>query len=229
MEPWVIIIPAAGSGLRFGGDVPKQYRHLRGIPLLVFSVRTVLSLPEVGTVLIAINPEHRALCEHALSSNHISQERVVLIDGGTERQHSINACLSHPSIGETTLVFVHDAVRPFATFDLYRRVGLAALHHGAAIPGLPARDTIKSVLDDGTVEATIPRQSLRAIQTPQCFRADILRTAYSHAAEHGIVGTDDASLVEASGVPVQCVDGDERNIKVTTPLDLLIAEAFLAV
>jgi len=229
MEPWTIILPAAGSGLRFGGDVPKQYRHLRGISLISYSVRTALSMPEVGYVIIAINPEHRAMCEHALSSQHLQSDRVLIVEGGTERQQSIHAALQHAAISDSSLVFVHDAVRPFATFDLYRRVGLAAMEHGAAIPGLAVRDTIKSVFDGGIVEATLPRSVLRAVQTPQCFRAGVLRSAYAHAAELGITATDDASLVEAIGIPVLCVEGDERNIKVTTPLDLLIAEAFLAV
>lgn len=180
-------------------------------------------------MIIAINPEHRAMCDHALSSQHVQSDRVLIVDGGSERQHSIHAALQHPVISDTTLVFVHDAVRPFATFDLYRRVGHAALQHGAAIPGLRVRDTIKSVLDEGVVEATLPRSSLRAVQTPQCFRASVLRQAYAHAAELGLSATDDASLVEALGMPVLCVEGDERNIKVTTPLDMLIAEAFLAV
>jgi 2-C-methyl-D-erythritol 4-phosphate cytidylyltransferase len=187
-----------------------------------------LAIPEVAAVIVAINPDHRAFCDHALSSNHIADERLTIVDGGTERQHSIRAALTHPAIGPSTLVFVHDAVRPFATFDLYRRVGLAALLHGAAVPALPVRDTVKMVLPDEVVEATLPRTALRAVQTPQCFRADILRTAYDHAADTGFVGTDDASLVEAAGAPVYCVEGDERNIKVTTPLDLVIAEAFLA-
>jgi len=229
MEPWVIILPAAGSGVRFGGDVPKQYRHVHGISLMSYSVRTALSMPEVGYVIIAINPEHRAMCDHALSSQNVQSDRVLIVDGGSERQHSIHAALQHPVISDTTLVFVHDAVRPFATFDLYRRVGLAALQHGAAIPGLPVRDTIKSVFDGGVVEATLTRSSLRAVQTPQCFRASVLRQAYAQAAELGLAATDDASLVEALGIPVLCVEGDERNIKVTTPLDMLIAEAFLAV
>lgn len=229
MEPWVVILPAAGSGTRFGGDVPKQYRHLSGIPLVAFSVRTALSMPEVGHVIIAINPEHRAMCDHALSSQHLQSDRVIIVEGGSERQRSIGAALQHPVISNSTLVFVHDAVRPFATFDLYRRVGLAALQHGAAIPGLPVRDTIKSVFDEGVVAATLPRSALRAVQTPQCFLAEVLRKAYTHAAEQGIVATDDSSLVEALGVPVVCVEGDERNIKVTTLLDLVIAEAFLAV
>jgi len=228
MEPWVIILPAAGSGIRFGGDVPKQYRHLSGIPLIAYSVRTALSMPEVGHVIIAINPEHRAMCDHALSSQHVQSDRVIIVDGGKERQHSIQAALQHPVVGNSSLVFVHDAVRPFATFDLYRRVGLAALQHGAAVPGLMVRDTIKAVLDGGVVEATLPRSVLRAIQTPQCFRVDLLRAAYENAEGQGISGTDDASLVEALGVPVMCVDGDERNIKVTTSIDLVIAEAFLA-
>lgn len=169
------------------------------------------------------------MCEHALSSQHLQSDRVLIVEGGTERQQSIHAALQHAVISDSSLVFVHDAVRPFATFDLYRRVGLAAMEHGAAIPGLAVRDTIKSVFDGGIVEATLPRSVLRAVQTPQCFRAGVLRSAYAHAAELGITATDDASLVEAIGIPVLCVEGDERNIKVTTPLDLLIAEAFLAV
>jgi 2-C-methyl-D-erythritol 4-phosphate cytidylyltransferase len=217
---WVVIIPAAGSGTRFGGAVPKQFQDLDGIPILVRSVRQALAHPFVSRVLVAVNA---SMIEHASALFANALDRVLIIEGGSERQHSIAQCINHPATEGASLLFVHDAVRPFADSDLYSRVGEAALLHGAAIPVVGVADTVKEVDSSGFVMQTLQRSHLRAIQTPQAFRPDTLRQAYAYAAAHGVVGTDDASLVEAFGATVATVNGDHRNIKITTPLDLIIA------
>lgn len=219
-DHWVVIIPAAGSGTRLGGTLPKQYQDLDGTPILVRTVRQALQHAAVSMVVVAVHP---SMIDHARSLFADVVHRVLIVEGGPERQHSIAACLQHHATESAALVFVHDAVRPFANATLYDRVGRAANAHGAAVPVVEVTDTIKEVGANGFVARTLQRSELRAAQTPQAFRPDILRHAYRHAAAHGILGTDDASLVEACGVQVACVKGDLHNIKITTPVDLVLA------
>lgn len=223
-QRWIVIIPAAGSGTRFGGDLPKQFLDLAGTSIIGRSAEAALAVDQVRLVIVAVHPSMEARTRAALS--HIGH-RVTMVHGGTERQHSIASALEHPAALDADLVFVHDAVRPLASVPLYRRVAAAALQHGAAIPTLAVKDTIKRVGPDGRIVETLPRHELRTVQTPQAFRPDVLRTAYAYAREHGIMGTDDASLVEASGHHVVSVDGEESNLKITTPMDLLIAQHLL--
>jgi 2-C-methyl-D-erythritol 4-phosphate cytidylyltransferase len=126
------------------------------------------------------------------------------------------------------IILVHDAARPLITDDVIDTVIDAAERSGAAVPAIVPSDTIKTVTGDGTVEATLPRESLRLAQTPQGFRGATLREAYARAERDGFTGTDDATLVERAGGKVTIVDGSTRNIKITTPLDLMLAEAILA-
>ena len=221
---WIVIIPAAGSGTRFGGDLPKQYRDLDGVPILVRTVRAMLCHPAVKHVLIAVSAP---MLEQAKELTEPFGERVIVVLGGSERQHSIAACLEQPACAQADLIMVHDAVRPFADIGLLERVAEAARVDGAAIPAIPVSDTIKRVDGSGVVVSTLPRSELRAVQTPQGFRPDVLRSAYAHASAQGIVGTDDASLVEANGGRVVTVPGSVTNIKITTPVDLAIAHVLL--
>lgn len=223
-QRWIVIIPAAGSGTRFGGDLPKQFLDLAGTSIIGRSAEAALAVEHVHSVIVAVHPSMEARTRSALS--HIGH-RVAMVHGGTERQHSIAQALDHPSAQDADLVFVHDAVRPMASASLYRRVAAAASQHGAAIPALPVKDTIKRVDRSGRIIETLPRSELRTIQTPQAFRPDVLLAAYAYARHHGIIGTDDASLVEAAGHPVVVVDGEETNLKITTPLDLVIAQHLL--
>lgn len=221
---WVVIIPAAGTGTRFGSVLPKQYVELDGVAILVRTVRNALAHPSVRSVLVAIHP---SMMDHATDLLGSLDERVILVQGDTERQHSIARCLQHAVCTSADVILVHDAVRPFATAELFDRVGVAAATHGGAIPAVPVTDTIKQVDAGGDVVSTLERTMLRAAQTPQAFHASVLLRAYEHAAATGIVGTDDASLVEAIGVRVTTVEGMGSNIKITTPLDMEIAHHLL--
>ena len=219
-----VIIPAAGRGLRFGSSIPKQYLKLSGKPVIVHTLRTVLSVRGVTTVIVALSSDDQ-MFDISMRTSGLSDPRLRTVEGGSERQHSIQAALMHPSMQHTDVVLVHDAVRPLATADLCERVASAAYEHGAVVPARPVSDTIKRVNSSDIVVETIPRDELRAVQTPQGFRTDMLQSAYEKG--RFFLGTDDASLVEAGGFQVHVIDGEPWNIKVTTPVDLDIAAVLM--
>jgi 2-C-methyl-D-erythritol 4-phosphate cytidylyltransferase len=132
--------------------------------------------------------------------------------------------LSHDAVKDSEVVLVHDAVRPFASKELIQKIMLNAIEYGAAIPGLTPKDTIKQVTSENIIDKTIDRNKLRMVQTPQGFRYSIIKAAFDNALSQKFEGTDSASLVELLGKPVKVIDGEETNIKITTPLDKILAE-----
>lgn len=235
-QRWVLIIPAAGKGLRYGATgTPKQFLQVSGRSLLTHSVCTALSVPSITSVFLAVPEEAIADTEALLirelprtddGARHLPNTldpRVTIVAGGASRQESVALALRSITTDDADLVFVHDAVRPLATAELYERVGAAAMTHGAAIPCVALSDTIKEIRD-GVVVATPSRSHFRRVQTPQAFAPDILIAAHARAIERGIHCTDDSSLVELFGGTVHCVNGEETNVKVTTPSDLQFVE-----
>ncbi len=222
MTTFSVIIPAAGGGSRAGGSAPKQYVELLGRPVLAHTLAAFSGLPGLLRIVVAVDPARLAtarLCAEGLSD-------VEFVQGGSERQHSIANALE--LIGdEPELVLVHDAARPCASASLIERVVEAAARHGAAIPALPIAETVKRIDAAGRVIETVPRESLRAAQTPQGFRRELLADAYRHAAAHRLLGTDDASLVEAYGASVAVVEGELTNLKITYADDFGRAEEIL--
>lgn len=219
---FALIIPAAGSGTRSGQHIPKQYVELLGVPVLAHTLRAFATMKECEEIVIAIDRTWRATAEQC--ADGIAHVRFV--PGGEERQYSIANALRDLG-GNPELVLVHDAARPCVPRAMVERVLRAANEYGAAVPAMAITETVKRVNDDGRVTETIERGNLRAVQTPQGFRRELLASAYRHAALRGIVGTDDASLVEAYGARVQVVDGSLDNIKITVPEDFKRAEAIL--
>lgn len=217
----VAIIPAGGSGSRFGGETPKQYLALRGKAILAHTIDRLLESGLVDRVVVA-TPSHDSRWA-ALSAEH-RWSMVTRVDGGEHRQDSVRNAVeaAEPQSGE--IVAVHDAVRPFFSHGLFRRLLEVADKTGAAVPGSPVRDTIHVVDGTGLIQATPDRQRLRAVQTPQCFRAEVLLGAYETVANLEGPATDEAALVRNSGAPVQVVDTDEPNPKITLPVDLEAAE-----
>jgi 2-C-methyl-D-erythritol 4-phosphate cytidylyltransferase len=209
-----VIIPAAGSGSRFGGDIPKQFRLLGGKPILQLVVERFLAHERVGRIVVAVA---EMLVDEAKQT-----ERVKFVAGGATRQQSVTNALA--SVGDAELVAVHDAVRPFFTYGTFGALLDAAAAHGAAFPGVPVTDTIHLVRDEVIVQ-TPDRQSLVAAQTPQCFRAAILRDVLTRAA--GYDATDEAGLAARLGYDVRVVPGDAVNFKITRPEDLAMAERML--
>ena len=222
-----VLVPAAGRGVRLGGGPAKALRLLAGEPLLVHAVRGLRAAPSVGPVVVAA-----PAADVELARDLLADYDVTVVPGGAERQESVALALAALP-PDADLVLVHDAARCLTPASVVEAV-VVALRAGAeaVVPVLPVVDTVKRV-DGDRVVATVDRSALRAVQTPQGFRRDVLAAAHADpgsATERGPrwqAATDDAGLVEALGRPVVTVPGSEEAFKVTRPLDLLLAEAVL--
>lgn len=228
-----VILPAAGIGTRMAstGSAPKQFLELGGVPILLHSLRAFLAVPRVSSIYVAVRESEQPRVS-ALLREHKLADRVHVVSGGDSRQDSVaNALAALPSASEDDIVLVHDAVRPLIDAATINHVLDAIEKHGAAIVGTPAIDTIKQVertADGALITATIPRELIVHAQTPQGARVPLLRRAFADAASDGFIGTDEASLLERANIPVYVVPGTSRNLKVTQPGDLEIAEFYLA-
>lgn len=216
------VIPAAGSGARMGGRTPKQFRRLAPAPILLLTAGHFARHPAIGSIVVVAPATHVRRAERLLRPL-ARRVPVAVVPGGRERQDSVRLGLAAVPAG-ADVVLVHDAVRPFVTPALITAVIEAARRDGAAICALPVKETVKRVVDE-YVEMTVDRSALWAVQTPQAFRADLLREAHDKAHRDGFVGTDEAMLVERLGHRVRVVRGLEENIKITTPADLRKARA----
>lgn len=206
MPRWSLLIPAAGSGRRMGGK-KKPLLRLDGKPLIV---HVLAAFRGIADVVIAVPPGEIERWKRLL------KVKARFVEGGARRQDSVaNALAAAP---ESTHVLVHDAARPFPGRETVRRVMAATLRTGAAIPGLAVADTLKRV-KGGLVSETVSREGLWRVQTPQGVRADWLRVAFARAAREKWDVTDEAMLLEKYGRPVEVVEGDPRNVKVTTAAD----------
>ena len=218
-----VVIPAGGVGLRLGRRTPKQFLAVGGEPVLVRTVGHFARHPGVAAIVVAAPAAHLARTRRLIGPLG-RRATVAVVAGGATRQESVARALAAvPEDAE--LIVVHDAVRPFVTRALVDAVVGAARDAGAAICALPIAETVKRVRD-GVVEATLDRSALWTVQTPQAFRAPLLRAAHARAYRDGAVGTDDAMLVERLGQPVRVVRGSELNVKITTPGDLRRARAW---
>jgi len=207
------IVAAAGSGARFGAAGGKQFVHFQGISLLERTLRALEKCADLQGMVVVVPPDRVEGIK--------SRPAMRVIAGGERRVDSVRAGLAEIP-DDCDLVLVHDGVRPGVTPELVVRVVEAARREGAAVPVLPVRDTVKEVDDAGRVVRTISRNPLRVVQTPQGFRREVLKRAYAWAGQNGNPDfTDDAALVEASGQLVVAVSGDEENVKVTVPGDLI--------
>ena len=217
-----VLVPAAGTGVRMGPGAPKALRTLAGRPLLAHAVGNLAGAPSVAVIVIAVPAEHLAGVSGLLPALDVP---VRVVAGGATRQASVAAALAAVP-ADFDLVLVHDAARALAPAALVEAVA-AALRAGAqaVVPVLPVVDTIKRVDERGWVTATVDRGPLRAVQTPQGFRRDVLTAAHASAIDEH---TDDAGLAEQIGVPVATVPGDELAFKITRPFDLVVAEALVA-
>jgi len=217
----VAIIPCAGLGRRIGGVVPKQFLEIQRKPLLIITLEKFEQCPEIHRVVLVVPPDHietaRAMSER-WGMNKVDK----VVAGGKERQDSVaNGLGELPE--ECEIVIVHDGVRPFVSISKIQEVIAVAREKGAAILAVPVKDTVKRGRN-GCVDKTLERDSLWAAQTPQGFRTDWLKTAYEKARRDGYSATDDAALVERCGYRVTIVQGEESNIKITSPEDLAWAE-----
>ena len=222
----VAIVVAAGKGTRLGGDQPKQFHELCGVPIIIHTLRQFERSEEISEVIVVVPAEQTAVLS-SLAEKFKVRKVSRAVAGGATRAQSVLCGLN--AIGGAEIVAVHDGVRPFVTPDEIDRVVAAARTSGAAILVAPVADTIKDI-ENGHVKRTPPRHNLRRALTPQCFRYDLLKRAYDRLDEAeaaGIEVTDDSLLVERLGAEIMAVEGSARNIKITQEGDLVLAEAIL--
>ena len=240
----VVIIPAAGLGTRMA-PMPsamdaktkkphpsKQFTELGGTPILILTLRKFALVDAVSEIWIALRENEIEGFRDRLEkeAKDVLKKKVELVVGGEHRQQSVEHALNAISAAPDDIVLVHDAVRPLVTAEIIEEVISAAKKYGAAIAGLPAVDTVKQVertSEGAIIKSTIPRAGVVLAQTPQGFRYDVIKKAFDEAAADGFMGTDEASLAERSGHEVAVVMGSPRNLKITNPGDMELAEFYL--
>lgn len=217
------LVAAAGSASRMGG-VDKQLTELDGVPVLVRTLLALENARRVDTIVVAAREDQLVEISRLCREYGITKCAKV-VRGGENRVHSV--LLAALETGDAELLAVQDGARPLTTPQLIDEVIALAERCGAAAPAVPVKDTVKQVRSDGAVERTLDRSALRAVQTPQVFQADLLKAALQSALESGAAVTDDCGAVERLGKTVYLTEGDETNLKITTPADLILAEALL--
>src|SRR5579864_7875444 len=241
----IVIIPAAGLGTRMA-PMPsaldaktrkphpsKQFTDLAGTPILIHTLRRFADVDAVSEIWIALRENEIEGFRERLpkeAGDVLKKKKIELVAGGEHRQQSVAQALNALSAAPDDVVLVHDAVRPLVTPEIIHEVIEAAKKYGAAIAGLPAVDTVKQVErtpEGAIIKATLPRAGVVLAQTPQGFQYSVIKKIFDEAAADGFMGTDEASLAERSGHEVAVVMGSPRNIKITTPADLELAEFYL--
>jgi 2-C-methyl-D-erythritol 4-phosphate cytidylyltransferase len=233
----IVIIPAAGLGTRMAppskskGGPSKQFTELGGTPILIHTLGRFAAVERVSEIWIALREnEIEGFRARLQQEKAIQKKKVELVVGGEHRQQSVEHALQQISAAPDDIVLVHDAVRPLVTSEIIEEVIEGARKYGAAIAGLPAVDTVKQVertAEGALIKATIPRAAVVLAQTPQGFRYEVLKKVFDEATADGFLGTDEASLAERAGHDVAVVMGSPKNIKITTPGDLELAEFYL--
>jgi len=221
-----VVIPAAGQGKRMGVPYNKQFILLQGKPILAHTIALFEQTEAVSEIVIVSSKEDQERIATLVREEGFRKVSAIVV-GGKERQESVFAGIKalSPLIQR---VAVHDGARPLLTCAELNRFFAEAERYEAAIMAVPVKDTIKVVNDRGQVVQTPPRDTLRAVQTPQIFARELLEKAHQKASEEGFLATDDAALIEWLGYPVQTLMGSLENIKITTPEDLDLAESILA-
>ena len=225
----IALIPAAGMGKRMAASINKQYLHLNGQPIVARTISCFEQSPLIDAIYLVIPADEIDYCREHVIDAYDFKKVAAIIPGGKERQNSVMNGLKtiREHVSDDDIILIHDGVRPFLTEQmLCESIRVASLYDGALV-AVPAKDTIKTVRD-GIVKDTPPRELLWHAQTPQSFRFKKIYTAYLAAEAEGFSGTDDASLIEHTGGEMHVIPGDYSNIKITTPEDLVLAEAFIS-
>jgi len=208
-----------------GGETPKQFLSLDGVPIVVHTLRKFNDADSIDEIYLGLRPEDMDRARSEIGKEQFSKP-VRLVAGGGSRQQTVTLALREAPAG-TEIVVVHDAVRPFISTEMIRQAVEAARKAGAVILGIPSVDTVKQV-ERQMILGTIPRERIVLAQTPQAFQFDVLKEACDRAEADGYEGTDESSLVERLGYPVTVLMGSDRNIKITNPSDLPLARLFFA-
>jgi 2-C-methyl-D-erythritol 4-phosphate cytidylyltransferase len=235
-----VIIPAAGLGTRMAPvsstkdsrHPSKQFTDLVGTPILIHTLRKFADIDQVSEIWVALRENEIESFRDRLQkeASDVSQKKVEFVVGGEHRQQSVEHALNAINAAPNDIVLVHDAVRPLVTPEIINDVIDSARKYGAAIAGLPAVDTVKQVertAEGAIIKTTIPRAAVVLAQTPQGFRYEVIKKVFDEATADGFVGTDEASLAERAGHEVAVVMGSPRNIKITSPGDMELAEFYL--
>ena len=219
------LIVAAGQGVRMGGGLRKQYMSVGGRPILETTLKAFGACPQVTHTVLVVPETELAFCRDTIVRDAHLKRETVLVPGGDRRQDSVYNGLRSIEEKEGAIVLIHDGVRPFVTASTIAACISGARRWGACIPALEVNDTLKQIRSDGVVEATLPRERLFLVQTPQAFKLALIKAAHEKALGSAWEATDDAGLVERMGGEVHVIPGDVDNIKITTPDDLKRAEA----
>lgn len=220
MNENAVIIVAGGIGARMKSDVPKQFIEVNGLPIVMHTINRFMEFDPDMALILVLPATHLDLWEE-LVKKHAFPYRVKTCAGGETRFHSVKNGLN--ILGEVKLVGIHDAVRPLVSGETLKRAYEKAAATGNAIPVMPLKESIRKIKDQGNIQQD--RTDFLTVQTPQVFDARLLKKAYE--AEYNSVFTDDATVVEAYGEDIFLVDGNTENIKITEPVDLVLAEALL--
>lgn len=220
MDKYAVIV-AGGKGLRMGNAVPKQFLPLAGKPILYYTIKAFADAYDDMKIVLVLPQDQLSYAQMVLQAfpDRIDLE---IVTGGETRFHSVQNGLK--AVSNDAVVFVHDGVRPMVSPELVRACYEQAVEKGSAIPAVAVSDSMRMV--DGETSRAVNREQMRSIQTPQTFRADILLPAFKQEYNEGF--TDEATVVEAFGKPVYLIAGEKSNIKLTTPEDMMVAEAMLS-
>lgn len=230
----IVVIPAAGLGTRMAAaglkSKSKQFFELRGTPILIHTLRKFDECDHINEIVVALRAHETAGFQSMIAREGF-RKPIRVVEGGEHRQDSVGNALRSLSAAPDDIVLVHDAVRPFVDQETILGVIEGVKKYDAAIAGIPAVDTVKQVdrtADGAVVVATVPRERMVMAQTPQGFRFELLKRAFDEALADGFTGTDEASLIERGGGTVHVVMGSIRNIKITAPADLEVAELYIS-
>ncbi|OGT97459.1 MAG: 2-C-methyl-D-erythritol 4-phosphate cytidylyltransferase [Geobacteraceae bacterium GWC2_48_7] len=223
------LIPAAGMGKRMGASTNKQYLQLAGLPILTRTLTIFEQSDKIDGIILIIPEDEIPYCRKKVVEAAGFKKVLEIVAGGRERQNSVmNGLIALGRYADSDdIVVIHDGVRPFITPVILSDSINVAVDSDGALAAVPAKDTIK-IAENNIVTSTPDRRLLWQAQTPQTFRYSVILDAHKNALQNGFCGTDDSSLVERVGGKVVIINGDYRNIKITTPEDMLLAEAFLA-
>ncbi|HAY33332.1 MAG TPA: 2-C-methyl-D-erythritol 4-phosphate cytidylyltransferase [Ignavibacteria bacterium] len=222
-----VIIPASGSGVRFGSKIPKQFLKINGDEILTHTVKKFHDVKGIDEIIIAAAPENFIrICSIIRKNNFIKVKKVV--EGGKRRQDSVYNALINLDLGKKDIVLIHDAVRPLVSAKLIREVIEAADKFGCAVPGIAVSDTLKRTDKNFLIKETIDRDGVVTVQTPQAFGSEILQKCFLRSYKDGFTGTDESSIVEKYGYKVKVIPGEKSNVKITERKDLGEAKRILS-
>ncbi|HPO61678.1 MAG TPA: 2-C-methyl-D-erythritol 4-phosphate cytidylyltransferase [Candidatus Kapabacteria bacterium] len=222
---FVAIIVAGGVGKRFNSELPKQFIELNGIPIIIRTISIFEQNENINSIIIAMNEDWISYFQEMLKLHNFKKIHSI-VKGGEQRHNSVFNALNTEIARNSDFILIHDAVRCFTTQNLLNDLIKNAIEFGAVIPGIKPKDTVKKIIQNNVIETTVDRNSLLLVQTPQVFKKDIIFDSYQKIS-NDILATDDSYIVEQAGYNVKVIEGEEQNIKITTPLDLEFGKLFV--